>query len=1269
MSTAPPPQKPGFFRRYLASRTIRRRKLHRTRSQIDSGRRFITYKVYLVFVSLGLFAVTVGYRRWLKGAIVGGGGPVEWWGEKKGKPQNLDDTGVEEGEVWLGSTTSGSIRTEGSHYAEEAQDVLYAEDVGELEVSSSVSVSPSPPPPPPSSSYLDTISSTYLQHLRSPSPPPPSLTSHDDIVHSYFPPPTGRPSHDDNVRDLIVLLTEYILSSLPMSNSNGENEGPPSPLSSVFTHLTTVTSLSPTVMSQHGRVVHGIDLMSIQMTSSLRLGDLQHTCVNILSRTPLQKPPPNELSSIHHECSILKGDRSILEMIHDAIHYVEKSLVQTFPPLFSPTQENTTAHESPESHDSHTTIQSLLLLSSLRSKIIGKLDTVSVFTENPYTIGDVDGAIQPLSKAIDMLFYQLETSDDNDLCKNRVKSNGNDNDISPDPFAPPLSTKTSLFDRIQQLLTARCSLHLLGGEIAKSREDCIQVRIIEKERRKPDRSASYHTANDYEGRRTRESRRLLGMSSYRLGEYGKAAGFLSSVVQEWEKEDKQNEKEGAEKVIEDDDGTEDKEGTRIMLGVSLCNLRRYEEGASALLPVTFSSKWSHDKSNQEICPPTITNGPGLATFQLGRCYLMQREYDKAVEIVTDVIKGCDPDRTVTTDDTDDAPNVYNDPDDNKRYLGTWWYILGHILSIQGKYEDGYDAMRKALRIVGVDSSFSDDDYNQKLSQNEEEMRGWMMLAAGIHKFPSGSLDEYLGGKGDLEMTLREEEEYSQMNYDGEDDGDNNDMDGGSVISRERSYFLPSESDKWVSRVRECQSESDDVERWILKPLQGSDGTGVFLLPTRGSNSIDFDILFKEHRHRDDRQDNIREHQSSLPLLPASSPYLASKYHSNPILHQGKKVDFRIYALLPSSPFPLTRVYVHQTSTIVRKARSRYRKYQKEGAKGDGVNFDFSANVRRDRKIHLTASEEDGFWDDDDYGENDDDDDDDDDDDYHVDGKEKEKGKTVNENAPEQEERNLGSRPHRRRKTQSLTIGELFKYLIGGGGEMTTKGVYNDGKGEDRDVFNVIVDKDGSHSSDFSSPSPSPDSEGDEGGSDASSILSKIRRRNLSLTWSNSLTQIGSVFASGSARDLRRWEELGKKKSAPMTDLWKTVRKAREGDRHKVYGVDLLLTYPEIGDGVSGIDFDFDGGELGLLLGPLVPHVLEVNRNPGIGKNWYADTDAKIQRTRDIAYLHAMDIKDRATLKRIQDKLIQPQHIQPKISKRISWALQFVTKEFCPGFSR
>ena len=109
-------------------------------------------------------------------------------------------------------------------------------------------------------------------------------------------------------------------------------------------------------------------------------------------------------------------------------------------------------------------------------------------------------------------------------------------------------------------------------------------------------------------------------------------------------------------------------------------------------------------------------------------------------------------------------------------------------------------------------------------------------------------------------------------------------------------------------------------------------------------------------------------------------------------------------------------------------------------------------------------------------------------------------------------------------------------------------------------------------------------------------------------------------------------------------------------RHKIYGVDILFEYA-------------NDRQVGLLGGVPKTYVLEVNRNPGIGRNWNFEPEKKIKKVTDAAFMMASDLKDRIAFRAIAKGEARPENIAKKTSKRLSWALQFVTKELCPGYKK
>ena len=45
------------------------------------------------------------------------------------------------------------------------------------------------------------------------------------------------------------------------------------------------------------------------------------------------------------------------------------------------------------------------------------------------------------------------------------------------------------------------------------------------------------------------------------------------------------------------------------------------------------------------------------------------------------------------------------------------------------------------------------------------------------------------------------------------------------------------------------------------------------------------------------------------------------------------------------------------------------------------------------------------------------------------------------------------------------------------------------------------------------------------------------------------------------------------------------------------------------------------------------------------------------------------MKDRVLYKRVSTGDLKPEHLQPKMSKRLNYCLQFLTKQICPGYTR
>ena len=196
--------------------------------------------------------------------------------------------------------------------------------------------------------------------------------------------------------------------------------------------------------------------------------------------------------------------------------------------------------------------------------------------------------------------------------------------------------------------------------------------------------------------------------------------------------------------------------------------------------------------------------------------------------------------------------------------------------------------------------------------------------------------------------------------------------------------------------------------------------------------------------------------------------------------------------------------------------------------------------------------------------------------------------------------------------------------------------------------------------------------------DQDDLLKKMRHQNLNNLWTQSLRNIASCFESSLKAEVRNFVKMEKKmmkmkkkeeeeggeggegkggvqKSAAEAalPLWKKYHAESSMCRQRtIYGVDMIIGH---------------GNEEKLgLLGKAKTRVIDIDRNVDIEYSWKAQENNTIWRTRDTLVMMAGDAVDRSQLELIKNKYIAPDAVvEKKLSNRLSWAIQKLTKELCP----
>ncbi|GMH51108.1 hypothetical protein TrRE_jg9084 [Triparma retinervis] len=186
--------------------------------------------------------------------------------------------------------------------------------------------------------------------------------------------------------------------------------------------------------------------------------------------------------------------------------------------------------------------------------------------------------------------------------------------------------------------------------------------------------------------------------------------------------------------------------------------------------------------------------------------------------------------------------------------------------------------------------------------------------------------------------------------------------------------------------------------------------------------------------------------------------------------------------------------------------------------------------------------------------------------------------------------------------------------------------------------------------------------------DQDDLLKKMRHQNLNNLWAQSLRNIASCFESSLKAEVRSFVKMEKKKvkknkvkkeeskesvAVAALPLWKKYHAESSMCRQRtIYGVDLIISH---------------GNEEKLgLLGEAKTRVIDIDRNVDIESSWKAQENNTMWRTRDTLVMMAGDAVDRSQLELIKNNYIAPDAVvEKKLSNRLSWAIQKLTKELCP----
>jgi len=170
-----------------------------------------------------------------------------------------------------------------------------------------------------------------------------------------------------------------------------------------------------------------------------------------------------------------------------------------------------------------------------------------------------------------------------------------------------------------------------------------------------------------------------------------------------------------------------------------------------------------------------------------------------------------------------------------------------------------------------------------------------------------------------------------------------------------------------------------------------------------------------------------------------------------------------------------------------------------------------------------------------------------------------------------------------------------------------------------------------------------------------SMIQKMRQQNFNQVWLQSMRNIATCFESSLKTELRTFAKREKKKEKEKEKaLWKKYHAESSMCRQKtIYGVDMILGH--------GND-----ERLGLL-GPAKTRIVDIDRNVDVEGNWGTQGNNTMTRTREALVMMAGEAMDRSQLELVKNKYITPDQLREKrLSNRISWAVQKLTKELCPA---
>merc|ERR1711871_165517 len=169
-----------------------------------------------------------------------------------------------------------------------------------------------------------------------------------------------------------------------------------------------------------------------------------------------------------------------------------------------------------------------------------------------------------------------------------------------------------------------------------------------------------------------------------------------------------------------------------------------------------------------------------------------------------------------------------------------------------------------------------------------------------------------------------------------------------------------------------------------------------------------------------------------------------------------------------------------------------------------------------------------------------------------------------------------------------------------------------------------------------------------------SLLKTMRSQNFNDVWSQSMRNIASCFEGSLKAEVRNFVKREKKsKLNEDMPLWRRYHVESGMCRQKtIYGVEMLLGH--------GND-----ERLGLL-GKAKTRILDIESNVDIEASWGAQQNNTFWRTRDTLVMMIGDALDRSQLELVKNDYISPEGVKEKrLSNRLSWAIQKLTKELCP----